>query len=49
MEETTNKSELRKLAEFIHDLTWEALPEEVQKHRTSPGAGSGQCGSRSGS
>ena len=25
------KSELRKLAEFIHDLTWEALPEEVQK------------------
>ena len=30
MEETTNKSELRKLAEFIHDLTWEALPEEVR-------------------
>ena len=25
------KSELRKLSEFIHDLTWEALPEEVQK------------------
>ena len=30
MEETTNKSELRKLAEFIHDLTWETLPEEVR-------------------
>ena len=30
MEETTNKSELRKLAEFIHDLTREALPEEVR-------------------
>lgn len=30
MEETTNKSELRKLAEFIHDLTWGALPEEVR-------------------
>ena len=30
MEEPTNKSELRKLAEFIHDLTGEALPEEVR-------------------
>lgn len=30
-EKTGERSELRRLAEFIHNLTWEALPEQVRK------------------